>query len=55
MSNGKCVVDLLGVLMYGTSCLQITLEDFTQYKDLPDQLPALLVVGTRVTGIETYM
>ena len=30
--------------------LQITVDDFANYKDLPDEIPALLVLGTPVTG-----
>lgn len=26
------------------------MDDFGQYKDLPDEIPALLVLGTQVTG-----
>ena len=32
------------------ACGQITVDDFSLYKDLPDQIPALLVLGTPVTG-----
>lgn len=27
------------------------MDDFGQYKDLPDEIPAILVLGTQVTGM----
>ena len=35
--------------------LQITAPDFASYKDVPDYIPQLLVVGTVVTGTYTCM